>query len=112
MTGGERDPNELTLVSRRVDATQPAPVVFRVAVVEGPDAAAQDDLLPDVVDYLEQVLAQRLPLVTARELVVAEFERRYVARTLADHGGHVPRAAAAAGIARRHFQRLKARSRR
>jgi DNA-binding NtrC family response regulator len=67
---------------------------------------------PAVLDFIEQVLAQKLPLVTARERVVAEFERRYVERTLADHGGHVPRAAAASGIARRHFQRLKARSRR
>jgi DNA-binding NtrC family response regulator len=86
------------------DATEP----------DEPDeaAAAPGELPPEVVDFLEQVLAQRLPLVTARELVVAEFERRYVERTLADHGGHVPRAAAASGIARRHFQRLKARSRR
>jgi DNA-binding NtrC family response regulator len=52
----------------------------------------------------------KLPLATARERMIAEFERRYVERTLADSGGNVGRAAEASGVARRHFQRLKARS--
>jgi two-component system response regulator HydG len=61
-------------------------------------------------DLIERVLAQDLPLARAREVLVREFEQRYVARVLAQHGGVVTRAATASGIARRHFQRLRARS--
>jgi two-component system, NtrC family, response regulator HydG len=41
--------------------------------------------------------------------VVDAFEREYVARVLARHGGHIGRAAAASGIARRYFQLIRAR---
>jgi DNA-binding NtrC family response regulator len=47
----------------------------------------------------------------ARDRLVDEFERRYVERILAKHGGNVARAAAASGIARRYFQIIRARSR-
>ena len=50
-----------------------------------------------------------LPLAEARQKIVDEFEARYVEQLLANHGGNVTRAAAAAGVARRHLQRLKAR---
>jgi len=60
-------------------------------------------------DAIEAVLALDLPLVRAREKVVEEFERRYVQRILAQHGGNVTSAAAASGIARRYFQLLEAR---
>ncbi|MFO0735403.1 MAG: sigma 54-interacting transcriptional regulator [Labilithrix sp.] len=59
--------------------------------------------------FMDTVLDERLPLAAAREKVIAEFERRYVERVLADNGGSVARAAEASGIARRHFQRIKAR---
>jgi DNA-binding NtrC family response regulator len=62
-------------------------------------------------DVIEHVLQQNLPLVQARQLVVDAFEHRYLERTLAAHAGSVTNAAAAAGIARRHFQRLRARNR-
>jgi DNA-binding NtrC family response regulator len=62
------------------------------------------------VDFLDGVLSRRLPLVEARQQVVAELEQRYIARVLAEHDGNVTRAAAASGIALRHFQRLRARS--
>jgi DNA-binding NtrC family response regulator len=55
-------------------------------------------------DFLDSVIAERLPLVPARQKVVAEFERRYVENVLAEHGGHVGHAAAASGLARRYFQ--------
>jgi DNA-binding NtrC family response regulator len=60
-------------------------------------------------DLIEPVLAMDLPIGEARERVVEEFERRYIARALLKHDGVVTRAAKASGIARRHFQRLHAR---
>jgi len=61
---------------------------------------------------LEGVLSLGLPYSRARQRVLAEFERRYVERVLEEHGGNVLRAAAASGIARRHLQRVRARSQR
>jgi transcriptional regulator with GAF, ATPase, and Fis domain len=60
-------------------------------------------------DLVERILAERLPLPRARQRLVDEFERRYIARVLEEHGGNVARAASASGIARRYFQILKAR---
>ena len=60
-------------------------------------------------DVLGRVLDAELPLPLARQRVVDEFERRYVDRVLAKHGGNVTRAAHASGIARRHFHTLRAR---
>jgi two-component system, NtrC family, response regulator HydG len=62
-------------------------------------------------DPIAAVLALDLPLGDARQRIVEEFENRYVERILAIHDGNVTRAAAAAGVARRHLQRLKARFR-
>jgi DNA-binding NtrC family response regulator len=58
-------------------------------------------------DFLDAVVAASLPLPTARERVVEEFERRYVAHALQAQGGNVSRAAAASGIAHRYFQALR-----
>jgi two-component system, NtrC family, response regulator HydG len=60
-------------------------------------------------DAIARILAQDLPLVDARARVIEELERRYLEHMLEVNGGNVTRAAAAAGIARRHFHRLKAR---
>jgi len=60
-------------------------------------------------DIIEEILALDLPLARARERLVEHFERRYVQRVLAQHGGNVRSAAAASGIARRYFQILRAR---
>jgi two-component system, NtrC family, response regulator HydG len=57
------------------------------------------------------VLEQDMPFTSARDLVTAEFERAYVARVLAEHGGNVSRAAIASGLARRYFQIIRARQR-
>jgi transcriptional regulator with GAF, ATPase, and Fis domain len=62
----------------------------------------------DPEDIIEEVLA--LPLGEARARVVEQFERRYVERMLARHGGNVTRAAESAGVARRYFQIIKARA--
>jgi two-component system response regulator HydG len=61
--------------------------------------------------FMEQVIAERLPLPVARMRVVKEFEQRYIAAVLAEHGT-VARAAAASGIARRYFQILRGGKRR
>ena len=82
------------------DAEQTAPAVSSSPSTSSAEAHPYD-----------RVLALKLPLVTARQRIVAEFERRYVERVLADQGGNVARAAAASGIARRHFQRIRARAR-
>jgi DNA-binding NtrC family response regulator len=62
------------------------------------------------LDTVERVLALNLPIHQARERVLEDFERRYLEHALSRHRGVVTHAAKAAGIARRHFQRLRARS--
>src|SRR5262249_32268869 len=62
-------------------------------------------------DFMEHVLDLDLPLLAARNTVVSEFERRYVERLLAKYNGNVARAAEVSGVARRHFQRIRARRR-
>ena len=64
-----------------------------------PASAAQDPI--------ERVLASDLPLSASRDLVIQEFERRYLARMLSKHGGDATSAARSAGIARRYFQLLR-----
>lgn len=59
----------------------------------------------------EQIMAMDLPLPQAKQRAAAEFEREYVTRVLAKHGGNVSRAAAASGIAHRYFQLINARHR-
>jgi DNA-binding NtrC family response regulator len=65
--------------------------------------------VPPSADFIDAVVVQRLPIIPARQRVVDEFERRYIEALLADHGGNAVRAAAASGIARRHFDRLRTR---
>lgn len=59
---------------------------------------------------LEQIVSARLPFSLARKRVLDAFERSFVERVLAEHDGNVLRAAEASGIARRHLQRVKART--
>jgi DNA-binding NtrC family response regulator len=60
-------------------------------------------------DPIARVLGLDLPLPRARAHLVREFERRYVERVLAQHGGNVTHAAQASGIARRYFNILRSR---
>jgi two-component system, NtrC family, response regulator HydG len=81
----------------------------------GPDVGVPPDAAAPKVegapaDYIEALLDQKLPLIVGRQRVVAEYERRYVERVLAAHGGHVGRASDASGIGRRYFQRIRNRS--
>ena len=95
-------------------------VMRRVALGDLADDAPSSEDAPSVArdlalgarasgDPIAQVIAMDLPLAEARQKIVDEFEARYVEQLLANHGGNVTRAAAAAGVARRHLQRLKAR---
>ncbi len=59
---------------------------------------------------LEQIVSANLPFSVARKRVLEAFERSFVERVLAEHNGNVLRAAEASGIARRHLQRVKART--
>ncbi len=68
-----------------------------------PPGAAQEDAIDRFVDM-------GLPYPQARDRILDEFEQRFVARVLSMHNGDVARAAAASGIGRRYFQKLKARS--
>jgi DNA-binding NtrC family response regulator len=61
-------------------------------------------------DTIARIIALDLPLAEARQRISDEFERRFVEHLLAQHGGNVTRAAAAAGIARRHLHRLMSKS--
>jgi DNA-binding NtrC family response regulator len=70
------------------------------------DASAPNAGAPDA---LERVLARDLPFPRARAELLAEFERRYVERVLARHGGNVTHAAQASGIARRYFNLIRSR---
>src|SRR5262249_16429241 len=61
-------------------------------------------------DLVAEGLPANLPRPAARQRVVDAFERAYIERVLAAHGGNVSRAAEASGIARRYFQILRAKS--
>jgi DNA-binding NtrC family response regulator len=50
-----------------------------------------------------------LPLPEAREVLLEEFERRYLAVHLREHGGNISKAADAMGVSRQHVHRLVAR---
>jgi DNA-binding NtrC family response regulator len=62
-------------------------------------------------DTVERLFALDLPFTEARDRLLEEFERRYVERLLDAHGGDLAKAAAASGIGRRYFQKLRARTR-
>jgi transcriptional regulator with GAF, ATPase, and Fis domain len=61
-------------------------------------------------DLVEEILRRHLPIAEARQLVVEDFESRYLEFVLKEHNGNVTRAAEASGIARRHFYRLRTRA--
>jgi two-component system response regulator HydG len=60
-------------------------------------------------DFVDAILRLGLPLVEARQKLIEEFERRYIEHAMDRHGGSVSKAADASGVAKRHFQRIKAR---
>ena len=69
--------------------------------------AVQEGTERDVVD---DVIERAIPFLQAREVVVADFERRYCEAVLRRHGGNVTKASAASGIGRRYFYVIRGRS--
>jgi two-component system response regulator HydG len=65
----------------------------------------------DATEELLSLVDLDLPLPEARRRVVEEFERRYIERALARHGGNITRAADASGVGDRYFRMLRARLR-
>ncbi len=84
-------------------------VMRRLALGPFEPASRRDAAVARDTDLVERVLAKNLSLPSARAEIVDEFERRYLAKVLEEHGGNVSRAAAASGVARRYFQILRAR---
>lgn len=64
------------------------------------------------VDSIDRILSMDLAMPHARQVVLDEFEERYVNRAVAAHGGNLSRAAAASGVTRRYFHKLKAKTKR
>jgi len=84
-------------------------VVARSALGELGQAYRSEEAKDSGLDFLSAVIEDDLPFPSARERVVKEFERRYVERVLARHGGSVTKAARASGVAHRYFQLIRAR---
>ena len=78
-----------------------------------PETADDEAIAPtrSVAEIAARVIGEGMPLARARQHVIDAFEAAYLEGMLAQHGGIVTRAAAAAGVARRHFQRRRARTR-
>jgi DNA-binding NtrC family response regulator len=76
---------------------------------EGPEVALSPSPEPDAQTegLVEEAIAEGLLYSQARAKAIDAFTRRYVEAMLELHGGNVSHAAQAAGVARRHFQRLK-----
>jgi DNA-binding NtrC family response regulator len=71
-------------------------------------AAFRDEAREPSVDELyRRVFDADLALAQSRDIVIEDFDRRFVRRVLERHGGNVTRAAAASGVARRYFQVLR-----
>jgi two-component system response regulator HydG len=77
---------------------------------EGTMAGAGGDARAHGHDFIEQMIRDKVPYPIARWRAEDAFERQYVEKFLEMHGGSVAKASAASGLARRYFQRAKARS--
>jgi DNA-binding NtrC family response regulator len=86
-----------------------AAVVARKTLGELGQAYRSEEAKDNGLDFMSAVIEDDLPFPSARERVVKEFERRYVERVLARHGGSVTKAARASGVAHRYFQLIRAR---
>lgn len=71
-----------------------------------PPSVCADEAISDGLDPIALTRARDVEArdPSARECVVSEFERRYVDRVVARHGGHVTAAARASGVEHLYFQ--------
>jgi DNA-binding NtrC family response regulator len=98
---------------RELEATVAALLADAGAPIASPSPAA----IPEAPEQLGLPLAYRdillegLPFAEAKQRVLDRFATAYVTWTVASHGGHVARAAAASGLAPRYFNILRARGR-
>jgi DNA-binding NtrC family response regulator len=83
-----------------------SPHVNTAAAPPMPESAPRG---PSQEDFLDGLVGLGLPYPLARDRVVEEFERRFVERLLSVHGD-VVKAAAASGVGKRYFQRIRART--
>lgn len=74
-------------------------------------ASKCDETEPNLDGVIGEVLQEGLTYSLARRRVMDAFDRAFVAKVMRESGGSVTRAAAAAGLARRYFQQLRARIR-
>ncbi len=82
-------------------APESVPEVKKSATTNAPPSPSDD--------VIASIVARRLPWSEARRQVLDAFQERYLEEVLERHGGNVSHAAAAAGVARRYFQTIKAR---
>jgi DNA-binding NtrC family response regulator len=66
---------------------------------------------PSDSDFIQHVVGLDLSYAESRSRILELFERLYVERVLSLHNGNVSRAAAASGLARRYFQKLRSKRR-
>ena len=64
---------------------------------------------PQEGDWIDSMITSGVAYPVARRRTLEEFERRYIDRVLAEHGGNVAEAARASGLALRYFRLVKAR---
>ncbi|MBS2013427.1 MAG: sigma 54-interacting transcriptional regulator [Deltaproteobacteria bacterium] len=95
------------LAPERSTPSAPPPAMPSMPSSPSPHDVAQHAQSDDAID---RFVRMGLPFPQARDRILDEFEQRFVAQVLAQHGGDVAKAAAASGIGRRYFQKLKART--
>jgi transcriptional regulator with GAF, ATPase, and Fis domain len=74
----------------------------------GPGPTSVDTTLR-LAEWVDAELAKGGSFVGLRKALLEEFERSFLSHALAAHGGNIARAASAAGIGRRYFQKLQSR---
>jgi DNA-binding NtrC family response regulator len=91
----------MATIATQIVETEGAPILE--AVPMDAEATASED-------FIGTILSRGLPFARARQEAATAFEARYVAHMLRSCGGNVTRAAAASGMSRRHYYRLKSKT--
>jgi DNA-binding NtrC family response regulator len=78
-------------------------VIQRAIVLQDADVLGPGDF---ALPYIESSKPDAAPFRKGKSLAIGQFERNFIAKLLAEHGGNISQAAKAAGKDRRSFQRL------